>query len=78
MTSEENWKIRNEIIDYLKGFIPHHDDDLIAKSKVWITWLEKQGEKIDKLVKYREWLISETERRHEKENDKTNSNAGKH
>lgn len=42
------------------------------------AWLEKQGEKIDKLVKYREWLISETERWTEKENDKTNSNAGKH
>lgn len=37
-------QIKNEIIDYLKGFIPHHNDDLVAKSKLWIAWLEKQGE----------------------------------
>lgn len=39
---------------------------------------EKQGELIDKLVKYREWLISKTEQWTERKNDKTNSNAGKH
>lgn len=36
-------RISKEIIDYLKGFIPHHDDNLVAKSKIWIAWL-KQGE----------------------------------
>ncbi len=29
---------------YLKKFIPHHEHDLVAKSKLWIAWLEKQGE----------------------------------
>lgn len=42
------------------------------------SWLEKQCELIDKLVIYREWLISKSEWWTEKENDKTNSNAGKH
>jgi len=42
---ESEERIREEIIDYLKGFIPHHDCDLVAKSKVWIAWLEKQGKK---------------------------------
>ena len=43
-----------------------------------LAWLEKQGELIDKLVKYREWLISKTEQWTERKNDKTNSNAGEH
>ena len=43
--SSEDEKIRKEIIDYLKDFIPHHDYDLVAKSRIWIAWLEKQGEK---------------------------------
>lgn len=37
--------IREEIINYLKSFIPHHDDELVMKSRSWIAWLEKQGEK---------------------------------
>lgn len=41
----EDEKIKNEIVDYLKSFIPHHDCELVAKSKEWIAWLEKQGEK---------------------------------
>ena len=44
LRESEDEKIRKEIIEYLKGFIPHHDDNLVAKSKVWIAWLEKQGE----------------------------------
>jgi len=40
----EDERIRKEIVDYLRKFIPHHDCDLVAKSKVWIAWLEKQGE----------------------------------
>ena len=40
----EDERIRKEIIDYLKGFIPHHEYDLVAKSRVWIAWLEKQSE----------------------------------
>jgi len=40
LKENEDEKIRKEIMDYLKGFIPHHDDDLVAKSKVWIAWLE--------------------------------------
>ena len=43
LKENEDGGIRNEIIEYLKGFIPHHDDNLVAKSKVWIAWLEKQG-----------------------------------
>lgn len=43
LKASEDEKIRKEIIDYLKGFIPHHDDDLVVKSKVWIAWLENQG-----------------------------------
>ena len=39
----EDEKIRKEIIDYLKDFIPHHEYDLVAKSRIWIAWLEKQG-----------------------------------
>lgn len=42
--SEDEKRIREELLDYLKRFIPHHDIDLVTKSKVWITWLEKQGE----------------------------------
>lgn len=37
-------KIRKEIVDYLRQFIPHIDHDLVVRSKVWIAWLEKQGE----------------------------------
>lgn len=44
LKESDDEQIKNEIIDYLKGFIPHHNDDLVAKSKLWITWLEKQGE----------------------------------
>ena len=44
----EDEKIREEIVDYLKKFIPHCDDDLVVKSKLWIAWLEKQGEPQDK------------------------------
>ena len=32
----------------------------------------------EKAKRYREWLISKTEQWTERENDKTNSNAGKH
>lgn len=37
--------IRNEIIDYLKRFIPHNDPDLVRESKVCIAWLEKLAKK---------------------------------
>jgi len=40
----EDEKIRKELLDYLMKFIPHHDSDLVRKSKVWIAWLEKQCE----------------------------------
>ena len=42
---KESWdeRIRNELLDYLKCFIPHHDIDLVKKSKEWIDWIEKQG-----------------------------------
>jgi hypothetical protein len=52
-------RISKEIIDYLKCFIPHHDDNLVTKSKVWIAWLEKQGEltRTDAFIeKAAEWL----------------------
>ena len=42
---EEDEKIRTEIVDYLERFIPHHEYDLVAKSRIWIDWLKKQGEK---------------------------------
>jgi len=38
----EDEMIREELLDYLNRFIPHHDVDLVKKSKVWIAWLEKQ------------------------------------
>jgi hypothetical protein len=44
LKESEDEKIREEIVDYLKKFIPHCDDDLVVKSKLWIAWLEKQGE----------------------------------
>lgn len=45
LKESEDERIRKELLDYLKRFIPHHDIDLVRKSKVWIAWLEKQGEK---------------------------------
>lgn len=49
LKENEDEMIREEIVDYLKGFIPHHDDDLVEKSKVWIKWLlEKQKNPSDK------------------------------
>ena len=56
-------KIKNEIIDYLKGYIPHHDNNLVVKSKVWIAWLEKQGEqksadKVEPKFKIGDWVVS--------------------
>ena len=44
----EDEMIRKELLDYLKRFIPHIDYDLVKKSKVWIDWLEKQGEQKSK------------------------------
>ena len=44
LKENEDEMIREEIVDYLKDFIPHNDLDLVRKSKVWIEWLEKQGE----------------------------------
>ncbi len=44
LAESEDEMIRKEIINYLKCFIPHNEDDLVAKSKLWIAWLEKQGE----------------------------------
>jgi len=44
LEESEDERIRKEIVDYLKDFIPHNDLDLVRKSKVWIEWLEKQGE----------------------------------
>ena len=44
LRESEDERIRKEIVDYLRKFISHHDCDLVAKSKVWIAWLEKQGE----------------------------------
>jgi hypothetical protein len=41
--NEEDERIRKELLDYLMKFIPHHDSDLVRKSKVWIAWLEKRG-----------------------------------
>ena len=43
LKESEDERIRKELIDYLKSFIPHHDCDLVSKSKVWLAWLEKQG-----------------------------------
>ena len=61
LKESDDEQIKNEIIDYLKGFIPHHNDDLVAKSKLWIAWLEKQGEqkpadKVEPKFKVGDWI----------------------
>lgn len=74
LKESENEKIRKELLDYLKHFIPHHDIDLVTKSKKWITWLEKQGDK-DKLiqelgkykVKYTQEVLSQQLEKQEEE-----------
>ena len=61
LKESEDERIRKEIVDYLKKFIPHCDYDLVAKSKLWIAWLEKQGEqkpadKVETKFKVGDWI----------------------
>lgn len=45
LKESEDEKVRKEIIEYLKQNVPHHHDDEVLKSREWIAWLEKQGER---------------------------------
>ena len=45
LKKSEDERISKEIIKYLEQTVPHHHRDEVLKSKEWIAWLEKQGEK---------------------------------
>ena len=73
----EDEKMMHQLHSWMKEF--GGAEEYTEKVYTWLkSLLEKQGELIDKLVKYREWLISKTEQWTERKNDKTNSNAGEH
>lgn len=75
-----------DILDWLEkqGKIVEYYEDKLDRctcenfNNGYLKALEVNGELIDKLVKYREWLISKPDWYTERENDKTNSNVGKH
>ena len=78
LAESEDERVIKEIISIVKSYRENCITEGNHRFDNCISWLEKQGELIDKLVKYREWLISKTEQWTERKNDKTNSNAGKH
>lgn len=74
-SESEDEKVRQEIIDFLK--LPHPQFVGKRDHEKWIAWLEKQGNVDIKLIQYRKYLVSETEKWQKAGSDKTNSAIGK-
>ena len=68
-------RIRKEILEYFQQF--ENEELRGVNISDWIAWLEKQGDVDKKIIQYREYLVSETERWHKAESDKTRSAIGK-